>query len=527
MTSSCRFWRRKRLGGAVQSGLVKEFAPAMSIDGVIAANRFGLGARPGEVARVSADPRGWLLGQLTPETALPAPLQALPSTVDDMSAFFKWLRTIADEAKANGADLYAMKPAMSDAGMTGGAKPGFSIEREYVKAFIARYAVAVKARTDVAVATDRPFFERLVHFWTNHFVVSGAKPGAIAMPPSFERDVIRPNVTGRFADMLLASTKHPAMLFYLDNWRSIGPHSKVGRDPSLRAPRTRQAFATPQAAGLNENLAREILELQTLGVRSGYTQADVTAFARVLTGWTIAAPPRVPLYKLVLQGRLNAKGLFEFDDEEHEPVTQTIMGKTYAQNGVGQGEAVLHDLARHPATAQFIATKLARHFIADDPPPAVVARLAKVFRDTDGDLGQVCAALVRSPEGFAPAPAKFKTPEEYVISAARAVPGLDIDTASLLRAYRDMGEPVYNPPGPNGWPDIEAEWMGADAVWKRFEWAHQAAARNATTTMNPVALGKDVLGPTLRPETQQAIARAESPAQGLTLLLASAEFQRR
>ena len=505
----------------------------MSLEGVIAANRFGLGAKPGEVAAISRDPKGWLLGQLTPETELPAPLQSLPSTVDDMSAFFKWLRTVADEAKANGMDPYALKPGAATApmedgnGKMGNGKPGFSIEREYVKAFVPRYAVAVKARYDTAVATDRPFFERLVHFWTNHFVVSGAKPGAIAMPPSFERDAIRPHVTGRFADMLLASTRHPAMLFYLDNYHSIGPNSQVGKDPSLRAPKKPQAFAMPRIAGLNENLAREIMELQTLGVRSGYTQADVTSFARVITGWTIAAPPRVPLWKLVADGRLNAQGLFEFDDEEHEPGPQTIMGKVYAQAGVDQGEAVLHDLARHPATAHFIAAKLARHFIADDPPPAVVDRLAQVFLATDGDLKAVCTALVKSPEAFDPSPRKFKTPEDYVISASRALPALQSPPGKLLRAFNSMGEPVYNPPGPNGWPDVEAEWLGADAVWKRFEWASQTAESIASTTMDPLGLAHDVLGPSLSPSTAQAIARAQSPAQGLTLLLASAEFQRR
>ena len=260
--------------------------------------------------------------------------------------------------------------AMSGGGMT--AASGFSIEGEYKKAFLPRYAAAVKARFDTAVATERPFFERLVHFWTNHFVVSGAKPGAICMPPSFERDAIRPNVTRRFGDMLMASSKHPAMLFYLDNFQSIGPNSKVGKDPSLRATRGAQAFAAPQKTGLNENLAREIMELQTLGVRSGYTQADVTSFARVITGWTIARPPHVPGWMLVAQGRLSGPGLFDFDEDEHEPGPQTILGKVYAQSGVDQGEAVLSDLARHPATARFISTKLARHFIADDPPPAVV-----------------------------------------------------------------------------------------------------------------------------------------------------------
>jgi uncharacterized protein (DUF1800 family) len=500
----------------------------MGIEAVIDANRFGLGARPGDIAQISSDPQGWLLGQLTPESEPPAPLRALPSTVDDLSVFFKWVRQIAAEARAHGMDPYHLKPQGAPApsgAMAGDA--GFSIEREYLKTFLPRYAVAVKARFDAAVASERPFFERLVHFWVNHFVVSGAKPGAIAMPPSFERDVVRPNVTGRFFDMLMASTRHPAMLFYLDNYNSIGPNSKVGKDPALRAGGGDQAFANPQHIGLNENLAREILELQTLGVRSGYTQADVTNFARVITGWTIARAPRVKPIQLVLGGRLNARGLFEFDDEEHEPGPQTIMGKVYGQGGVDQGEAVLADLARHPATAHFLATKLARHFVADDPPPAAVDRLAKVYLASDGDLGAVCAALVRSPEAFDPVSRKFKAPDDYMISAARALPALQVDAGPLLRAYGSMGQTPYNPPGPNGWPDVEAEWLGADAVWKRFEWANQAAQSVATTTMNPVALAKDLLGATLSTATAQAIARAESTAQGLTLLLASAEFQRR
>ena len=521
----------------------------MTIQGVIAANRFGLGAKPGEVAHISGDPKAWLLAQLTPERDLPEPLRALPSTVDDMSAFFQWVRKIAIEAKAHGMDPYNLRPEGTGAaasrppgtGMSGGAMAGggyggggmsggdagFSIEREYVKAFLPRYAVSVKARFDTSVATDRPFFERLVHFWVNHFVVSGAKPGAITMPPSFERDVVRPNVTGRFADMLMASSKHPAMLFYLDNYHSIGPNSKVGKDPSLRAPKQQQAFAIPQMAGLNENLAREIMELQTLGVRSGYSQGDVTSFARVITGWTIAAPPRVPPFRLMLEGRLNGKGLFEFDDEEHEPGPHTVMGKVYAQAGVDQGEAVLNDLARHPATAKFISTKLARHFVADDPPPALVERMTRTFLASDGDLKQVCAELVNGSEGFDPVPRKFKTPEEYVISAGRALPGIQSDPGSLLRAYGSMGQTPYNPPGPNGWPDVQGEWLGADSVWKRFEWANQAAQSVASTTMNPGALAGDVLGPSLSQATAQAIARAQSPAQGLTLLLASAEFQRR
>ena len=277
----------------------------MPLHATVALNRFGLGTRPGEMARVASDPKGWLLGQLVTETVLPAPLAALPPTLDDLTAFGKWTAELARKARSQGMDPATMAPGKEaaaglqqpDAGATGSmgnSMQSLSVEVEFRRTFAPRHARALKARFDVAVATEQPFFERLVHFWSNHFVVSGAKPGATAMPPSFERDVIRPRVMGRFADLLLASTRHPAMLFYLDNVQSIGGDSELARDPGLRKPGAAQDFAIPRSRGLNENLAREILELHTLGARSGYQQADVTSFAKVITGWTVARPPRVP-----------------------------------------------------------------------------------------------------------------------------------------------------------------------------------------------------------------------------------------
>lgn len=509
----------------------------MSLHATVAVNRFGLGARPGEIAAVARDPRGWLLGQLVPETDLPVPLAALPSTVDDLSVFGKWTTELARKARAQGMDPATMAPKAQADGM--GAKAGatengnasmgpggLSVENDFRRTFGPRHATALKARFDVASTTQRPFFERLVHFWSNHFVVSGAKPGATAMPPSFERDAIRPHVMGRFVDMLLASSRHPAMLFYLDNVLSIGPNSELGRNPALRQSAVQRDFAIPVSRGLNENLAREILELQTLGVRSGYQQADVTSFAKVLTGWTVARPPRVPYGQLVLQGRLNAAGLFDFDPQTHEPGPQTVLGEVVAQEGVEQGEAVLRRLAAHPATARFIATKLARHFVSDRPPVSVVERLASVFKDSGGELPRLYAALVDSPEAYAAPLQKFKTPQEYLVSALRALPDIRMDAASLQRTIANLGQVPYNPPGPNGWPDIEDEWLGADGLWKRLLWANEVAQGVAGSV--PVArLAQELLGSALSPATRQAVERAESPMQGLTLLLASAEFQRR
>jgi len=492
-------------------------------DAAIAANRFGLGARPGDLERIAGDARGWLRAQLTPESALPAPLAALPSTADDEAAFTDWLATLrlggeagaAVRAYGGQAKDGAVGAAMTGAGAAAMAPDGgkLSVEQSYVRTLLPRYAAALHARIETAATTERPFFERLVNFWSNHFTVSAAKPEIIALPAAFECDAIRPHVTGRFEDMLMASTQHPAMLLYLDNWLSVGPNSFIAGHPEYLPPYLRKRMT-----GLNENLAREVMELHTLGVRSGYTQADVTSFAKILTGWSV-------------RGRRQGPGpdgrLFRFLAVNHEPGPQVLLGVSYPQPGVEQGEAALRALARHPATAQHIATKLARHFVADDPPPAAVARLARVFRDTDGDLGQVSAALIDLPEAWSPAPAKMKPPEDYVVSAMRAMGGPKLNGFQLTAILDRMGQKPWFAPGPNGWSDVAGEWIGPDPVWKRIEWADAAGKAMATTSLDPAVLAKEALGPRVSPATLEAIHRAESPAQGLTLLLASAEFQRR
>jgi uncharacterized protein (DUF1800 family) len=477
------------------------------VDAAIAANRFGLGARPGELARIAADPRGWLRGQLTPEPALPAPLAALPSTADDDAAFTRWLASLN---LGRGAAAGAMASPAPNAMASDNRKLG--VEQSYARALLPGYAAAVEARFNVAATTDRPFFERLVHFWSNHFTVSAAKPNVIALPPAFERDVIRAHVMGRFDDMLMASTRHPGMLIYLDNYLSVGPNSFIAGHPNYLTRGLRG-----RVSGLNENLAREILELHTLGVRSGYTQADVTSFARILTGWSVRGPRQA-----------GPDGdLFHFQPASHEPGTHVLLGVSYPQAGVEQGEAALRALARHPATADHIAAKLARHFVADDPPQAAVAKLARVFRDTGGDLAAVSAALIDLPRAWSPAPAKLKPPEDFVVSGVRAMGGPRLTGLQLIAVFDRMGQKPYWAPGPDGWADVAANWIGPDPIWKRIEWADAAGKAMANAGMDPAALAADVLGPTVSPATLEAITRADSPAQGLALLLASSEFQRR
>jgi uncharacterized protein (DUF1800 family) len=397
-----------------------------------------------------------------------------------------------------------------------------SIEEEFVENFRERVSRAVGARLEAAMTSEAPVRERLVHFWSNHFTVSAAKPGAVALPPSFERDAIRPHVGGRFADMLLASTKHPGMLVYLDNWLSIGPNSQAAQNPTL----ARRLPGGGRPTGINENLAREVLELHTLGVNGGYTQRDVQALAAIITGWTYERPRLRDLVSERVATRSGAE-LFEFDETAHEPGPKTLLNRTYPQTGLAQGEAALTDLARHPSTASFLATKLCRHYIADQPPASAVARVDRAFRDTDGDLHATMEALVDCPEAWETASAKFKRPEEYALSLLRAAGLSNLPPGAGIAALAAMGQRVYAAPGPDGWSDIAESWLTPDLIWKRLEFAQAFADRIARADLDPLLAGEACLGPLLSDETRTAIRRAESAAQGLAILFAAPEMQRR
>jgi uncharacterized protein (DUF1800 family) len=316
---------------------------------------------------------------------------------------------------------------------------------------------------------------------------------------AYVREAIRPHVLGGFADLLQAVESHPAMLFYLDNATSTGPMSISGINVSR---------------GLNENLAREILELHTLGVRTGYDQQDVTNFAKVITGWTVRNSGFDPEHG----------GEFLFHPRMHEPGPQTVLGKDYRDTGMGQGRAVLADLARHPATAKHIAVKLARHFIADDPPPALVETLTRTFLETDGDLWKVSKALVTAPEAMAPERAKIKRPGEWVMSYLRAEGFNIIDPRTLVPTLNRLGEPPGRPPSPKGFPDDNGAWL--ENLSHRLDTAN-AFAQNNAERVDPKDLLEIALGPLASAETRQAVARAESKPQALTLLLMAPEFQRR
>jgi uncharacterized protein (DUF1800 family) len=463
----------------------------MTLDAVTAANRFGLGARPGELDRVRDDARGWLKQQITGARPLPPEIARLPSSAEIFKSYSE-LRRERNDAKS---DSEAAKRLL------GGLRAKL----------VPYYLDQVAARYRVAVATDESFRERLVHFWTNHFAVSADKPQVLALAGALENEAIRPHVAGRFVDMLTAVEAHPAMILYLDNQASIGPDSQLAQR------RGRRAAGNDRKLGINENLAREILELHTLGVDGGYTQQDVTTFARALTGWSIGTD----------RFRNGGEpGKFAFHDIAHEAGTKTILGTRYSQSGVAQPRAVLADLARHPATARHIASKLARHFIADEPTHDAVERIAKAFLDSSGDLPTVHRAVLDVPAAWTVPAMKFKTPHELVVSTFRALDYVPAGPRQVAAPFDLLGQRPYTPGSPAGWPDTATQWDGPDALLKRIEWAGSVAARVASREQ-PLSLGDRALGAALNERTRVAITRAASAEQGITLLLASPEFQRR
>jgi uncharacterized protein (DUF1800 family) len=298
--------------------------------------------------------------------------------------------------------------------------------------------------------------------------------------------------------MLLAAEGHPAMLIYLDNAQSIGPNSVAGIN---------------REKGLNENLAREILELHTLGVRTVYTQADVTNFAKVLTGWTILPTASDP----------DHGGEFVYLRRAHEPGSQMVVDNTYPDTGTAQGRAVLADLAHHPATAKHVATKMAHHFIADDPPSALVERLTQRFLDTDGDLKEMTKALIASPEAWTPEQAKIKRPSEWIVAALRAT-GLSGDITRITGGMALLGQPLWRPPAPKGFSDDNAAWL--DGLAQRLDIANTFAQR-VGASQDAEMVADMALGPLASAETRRAIAGAESKPQALTFVLMAPEFQRR
>jgi uncharacterized protein (DUF1800 family) len=492
-------------------------APDPKTQAAMALHRFGFGPRAGALALIATDPRGAILAELDRPGADRIADVDLLTTGEAARAAFDYrqekmagrLALRADreatQAEAKKAAEVAKAADKTDMAQAGGiqadavqasapakANPGPGIPQQI-------FFEEAKARFDSALNAEIGLIDRLTWFWSNHFCVSADKGPVRALCGAFEREAIRANVLGKFADMLVAVESHPAMLLYLDNAGSIGPNSIAGQR---------------RGKGINENLAREILELHTLGVNGGYSQDDVTSFAKVMTGWTFS-----PLKQDSQHG-----GEFVFNDRMHEPGAQSLLSRSYDDSGYGQGHAVLLTLARHPATAKHIATKLVRHFIADDPPPALVTRLAKRFLDTGGDFKDITKTLLTSQESWDAPRSKLKRPAEWIVSSMRASGLMMSDVRRAINTLNLLGEPLWRPPAPKGFSDDSAAWL--DGLALRLDIANEIACRIGGMT-DPEAVADDALGPLASAETRQTIARAESRQQALALLLMSPEFQRR
>jgi uncharacterized protein (DUF1800 family) len=384
-----------------------------------------------------------------------------------------------------------------------------------------------------AVYSERQLQEVLVDFWFNHFNVFAGKGPVEAYLTEYERDAIRPHVLGSFRDLLGAVAHSPAMLFYLDNWQSSDPNMARRRGTELLRRRLPAGAGDQarraQAGGLNENYARELLELHTLGVDSGYTQQDIVETAKAFTGWTIRGPR---------QG-----GGFWFDERRHVKGAKRVLGKTIDRGGEKDGEAVLDLLARHPATATFIATKLARRFVSDTPPAALVARAADMFRRTQGDLREVTRVIVSAPELLATDArrAKVKTPFEFVASALRAADADVTDGTPLLPRLRELGMPLYFAQPPTGYADRADAWVNTGALLARMNFALAlvdgrvdgvrldltALASNGSPEEIRNRLVGTLLSGDVSEATRNTLDKAGEPRQLAALALGSPEFQRR
>ncbi len=447
----------------------------LSASAIHAANRFGLGIRPADAAAIADDPRGWLRQQVPAAgkaAALPAMLAPLPSARVHATRFLAY-KQLENQGKTE-----ARKAA----------------QEGLQQSVLAEIATLFQAQAQSAA----PFVERWVQFWANHFAVAGRDKFVLALTGAYEREAIRPHAFGRFTDMLLAVTWHPAMLLYLDNAASFGPSSKAG---------------ARRQVGRNENHAREILELHTISPAGGYSQADVIALANILTGWSVG--------RMAQDGC--STGASCFRPAMHEPGYQTLLGQNFGQQNAEQGEAALRMLAAEPATAQHIATKLARHFIADEPPEAAVAALAKVFRDSGGDLRQLALALIERPECWQAEHRKLRNPRDFLLAAVRLTE-IEMQPQRIVGLLRQFGQAPFQPPSPAGWPDRANDWLAPDALRQRIELAYLLAQRTRHPH-EPQALLDLAFGPAARPDTRLAVQRAESRQVALATVLAAPEFQ--
>ncbi len=452
------------------------------IDIFIALNRFGLGGSITSVQGLPEDPKGWIKRQITSDQRIPQSLAGFRNSADILKDIHV--------ARKNGPDQL----------------------REVTRAaYRADYQSELLSRTFEIIKSVHPFRERMVLFWSNHFTVSTSKRLIGPAAPAFEREAIRPHVFGKFSDLLKAASRHPVMISYLDNHVSIGAASRIGK---------RRMRKSKGAKTLNENLAREILELHTLGVNGGYAQEDVIELANVISGWSHGG------IRLGKKDDRDIHGGFEFREEFHQPGSKKILGKTYEEAGEKEGLKALEDLAAHPSTAKFIATKLARHFISDDPPQSVIEQLADTFLQTGGDLEAVSKALIELEEVWQDPLPKIKTPYELVVSAHRVFSDAKLRKREINEPLRELAHIPFTAASPAGWPDTGNLWLSPEALMRRIEWLRRFSAK-VKIREDPKVILENTIGAVSNDDVRLWVERAPSPDAAVALVLASAEFQRR
>lgn len=448
----------------------------------IAAHRFGLGPRPGELKRIADDPQGWVEAQIGP-VPLPEQFNGFPSSQE-----------IQTKLSLEGNDVRK------------------AFKQDLRKAQRREDTETMRLR----ITTDRPFAERMVVFWSNHFSVTAGRAMTKDLVQSYNREAIRPHVFGSFSDLVFSAITHPGMIEYLDNGNSLGPNSPIGKR---------------RKAKINENLARETLELYTLGVNGGYTQKDVEELAKILSGWGLYSP-QMSRVKARFEDRFPGQefstriGYAEYFPLIHEPGPKTVLGKTYKDEGPDELRRVVDDLVAHPSTAGFIATKLCRHFVDDNPPQIAVRKIETVFRETNGDLTEVSRALAGLEEAWLEPLPKAKSPHDFAVATFRAFQAERAPTQILLPGMNVMGQKMHNAPSPQGWPDDETAWLNPASLMRRIEWARMITKQLGKGS-NPRNVLEQTIGPIASEEIRQVVKGAPSGPDALAFILASREFQRR
>lgn len=435
----------------------------------IALHRFGLGGRAGERAGIT-DPIAWLKRQIRP--------QPIPAAFTR----FATANAIIDQSPKE----------------RGWARRDPEAHRAYITENRREAARGVNAIMSHRATTDAPFHERLVRFWSNHFSISQqSKAKVIPFAFDYERSAIRPHVTGNFYDMLLATARHPAMSLYLDNAASIGPNSDAGRNGGK---------------GLNENYAREVMELHTLGVGDAYTQKDIIELAKILTGWGVRS------------NQVSGHDAFDFFQRRHEPGGKVFLGRTY-DDGEQAGKDALRSLTEHRATSVYVTKKFAAHFCGVDE-SGLAKSLADVFYETKGDLGVLAEAVVDREECWSRRLSKARSPIDYVTATFRAAGEAGAFDDNVMDDLRKLGEIPFAAASPQGWPDDVGSWFGPDQIIDRIAWS-KGLTRFVTLDVNPADLGGDIMGTLLSESTRRAVAQAPSPQEGFAMLISSPEAMRR